>query len=304
MRWRRLPANVRGGLWVLVAALFFSIMVALIKIAGQTLHVTEILFFRQVMVLLLAAPVIIRHFPSALITAVPGLQALRISSAFFAMVLGFTAVIHLPLAEATTLSFAKTFFVGVLAIFFLGEIVGVRRWAAIFVGFAGVLVIAWPAEGAPLNVYTVMAIASAALVAIVMTVMRKIAQIDKPLTILAYQAIGVGVLMLPPTIWFWQMPTIGDLLIIAAIGAVSAIGQLCNIQAFKAAEASVIAPLDYVRLIYALIFGFLIFDEWPEPRVFLGAAIIVAAAVYTLHRERIRGQREETERKAKLAAGH
>ena len=84
----------------------------------------------------------------------------------------------------------------------------------------------------------------------------------------------------------------------------SSIGQLCNIQAFKAGEASAIAPLDYVRLIYALILGFVVFDEWPEPRVFAGAAIIVGAAVYTLHRERVRGLKAEAERKAKLSAGH
>lgn len=295
---------MRGSLWVLLGSLFFSVMVVLIKIAGQTLHVTEILFFRQATMLLLALPVILRNYPASLITALPGLQALRVSVAFLAMLLGFTAIIHLPLAEATTLNFAKTFFVGILAIIFLGEVVGVRRWGAICMGFVGVVIIAWPHEGVALNIYSLMAVGSAAAVAVVMTLMRTIAQIDKPVTILSYQAIGVGILMIPPTIYFWKMPSMADLLIIVAIGAVSSIGQLCNIQAFKAGEASAIASLDYVRLIYALIFGFLIFSEWPEPRVFIGAAVVVAAAVYTLHRERIRGQKEEADRKAKLTAGH
>ncbi|MGI9478606.1 MAG: DMT family transporter [Hyphomicrobiaceae bacterium] len=291
-------------MWVILGSLFFAVMVVLIKLTGQTLHVTEILFFRQLTMLLLAAPVIIRHFPASLVTALPGLQAIRVSVAFLAMLLGFTSIINLPLAEATTLNFAKTFFVGILAIIFLGEIVGVRRWGAMVAGFAGVLIIAWPQEGAPLNIYTLMAVGSAAAVAVVMTLMRTIAQVDKPVTILSYQAIGVGILMIPPTIWFWKTPTLSDLAMVAAIGAVSSIGQLCNIQAFKAGEASAIATLDYVRLIYALIFGFLIFDEWPDPRVFVGAAIIVAAAIYTMHRERIRGLKEEAERKARLSAGH
>lgn len=288
----------------MLGSLFFAVMVVLIKIAGQRLHVTEILFFRQLTMLLLAAPVILRYFPASLISARPGLQAIRISVAFLAMLLGFTSIIHLPLAEATTLNFAKTFFVGVLAIIFLGEVVGPRRWAAMAMGFAGVILIAWPQEGADLNIYTLMAVGSALAVACVMTLMRTIAQVDKPVTILSYQAIGVGVLMIPPTIWYWTQPTLADLLLIGMIGAVSSVGQLCNIQAFKAGEASAIAPLDYVRLIYALILGFLIFDEWPESRVFIGAAIIVGAAVYTLHRERVRGQKEEAVRKAKLAAGH
>lgn len=304
IKWRRLPGNLRGGIWMLIGSMFFSVMVVLIKIAGQHMHVTEILFFRQLTMLILAAPVIIRYFPSSLISARPDLQAIRITMAFFAMLLGFTSIIYLPLAEATTLNFAKTFFVGILAIIFLGEVVGVRRWSAMFIGFAGVLLIAWPHEGSEFNIYTLMAIGSAAAVACVMTLMRTIAQVDKPVTILGYQAIGVGVLMIPPTIWYWTTPTIAQILLMIAIGIVSSIGQLCNIQAFKAGEASAVAPLDYARLIYALIFGFVIFNEWPEPRVFVGAVIIVFAAIYTLHRERLRGQKEEAERKARLGAGH
>lgn len=289
---------------MLLGSFFFSIMIVLIKIAGQRMHVTEVLFFRQLTMLLLAAPVILRNFPGSLISARPDLQLLRVSVAFIAMLLGFTSVIYLPLAEATTLNFAKTFFVGILAIIFLGEVVGIRRWSAMAMGFAGVIIIAWPQEGANLNIYSMMAVGSALAVACVMTLMRTIAQIDRPVTILSYQAIGVGALMIPPTIWYWTTPTLLDLVLVTAIGAISSVGQLCNIQAFKAGEASAVAPLDYARLIYALILGFLIFNEWPEPRVFLGAAIIVAAAIYTLHRERVRGQKEEAARKAKLSAGH
>jgi len=303
-KWRLLPGNVRGGIWMLTGSLFFAIMVVLIKVAGQHMHVTQILMLRQFTVLCLAGPVILRHFPGSLISALPGLQAARICLAFLAMLLGFTSIIHLPLAEATTLNFAKTFFIGILAIVFLGEVVGIRRWGAMIVGFIGVVIIAWPQEGAPLNVYSLMGVGSALAVACVMTLMRTIAQIDKPVTIISYQAIGVGILMLPPAVWFWTPPSWFDLLLIAAVGVFSSVGQLCNIQAFKAGEASAIAPLDYARLIYALILGFLIFNEWPEPRVFVGAAIIIAAAIYTLHRERIRGHKQAAERKARMTAGH
>ncbi len=288
---------------MIVASAFFAVMTVLIKLAGQTLHVTQILFLRQFMMLILAGPVLIRNFPSALISARPGLQAIRILCAFFAMLLGFTAIIHLPLAEATTLNFAKTFFVGILAIVFLGEVVGIRRWSAIVAGFVGVVIIAWPEEGAGFNIYSGMAVASAMLVAFVMIIMRQIAQVDRPVTILAYQAIGVGALMLLPAIWFWQTPTLADIGLVILIGIFSSLGQLCNIHGFKAGEASVLASLDYLRLIYAIILGFLIFDEWPEPRVFIGAAIIVGAAVYTLHRERIRNQHKDAEHKAKIGVG-
>ncbi len=275
---------------MLAATFFLSIMTAMIKIAGQTLHVTEILFFRQLTMLIMTAPVIVRDFPGALVSRCFGLQAIRICLAFLAMLLGFTSFIHLPLAEATTLNFAKTFFVTLLAILVLGEVVGIRRWLAITVGFAGVLIVAWPTGDHPLNIYSLMALGSALAVACLMILLRKISQIDRPVTILAYQAIGVGVLMIPPTIWFWKTPTIAELVFIFAIGGFSVLGQFCNIQAFKNAEASAVAPLDYARLVYAIILGFVIFGEWPETRVFIGAGIIVLAALYTLHRERVRGK--------------
>ncbi|MEE9588192.1 MAG: DMT family transporter, partial [Hyphomicrobiaceae bacterium] len=104
--------------------------------------------------------------------------------------------------------------------------------------------------------------------------------------ILSYQAVGVGLLMVPPTIWFWITPTLTEFLLLIAIGVVSALGQYLNILGLRSGEASAVAPLEYVRLIYVIALGYLIFDEWPEPRVFLGAAIIIGATVYTLHRER------------------
>lgn len=271
---------------MLLATGLLSTMLLLIKIAGQRLHVTEILCFRQLVMTALAAPVIIRGFPGSLTSQRVDLQLLRVAAAFFAMLLGFTAVVHLPLANATTLSFAKTFFVTMLAIIMLKEAVGPRRWGALIVGFIGVVIVAWPDPGQGLNIYSLMALASAAAVALVMILIRKLSQVDQPVTILTYQAVGVGLLMVPPTIYFWKTPTPEEWVLHFAIGLVSVLGQTCNILALRAAEASAVAPLDYTRLIYAALFGWLFLSEWPADRVFVGALIIIAAAAYTLHRER------------------
>ena len=170
--WLRLPGNLRGAIWMLLATAVFSVMLVLIKFAGQRLHVSEILFVRQVTMVTLAAPVIIRGFPGSLISQRVDLQLLRVVTAFFAMLLGFTAVIHLPLANATTISFAKTFFVTILAIVLLGEVVGIRRWAALAVGFAGVVIVAWPDSGEGFSIYAAMALVSAACVGLVMILIR------------------------------------------------------------------------------------------------------------------------------------
>ncbi|HUS98473.1 MAG TPA: DMT family transporter, partial [Hyphomicrobiaceae bacterium] len=209
--WLRIPGNLRGCIWILIASLFFAFMVAFIKLAGVRLPVPEILFLRQITMLLLASPAIIRSFPGALRTQRLDLQLVRVGAAFFAMLLGFTAVVHLPLAEATTIQFAKNFFMTILAILLLGEVVGVRRWAAIIAGFIGVVVVAWPGSTSAFNIYGLMAIASAGAVGLVTILVRKLTQVDPPITIMCYQALGVGLLMLPLTIIYWTPPTVEEL---------------------------------------------------------------------------------------------
>jgi drug/metabolite transporter (DMT)-like permease len=291
-RWAKLPGNLRGGIWFLAGAALLTVMLTLIKLVGQRLHVTEILFFRQLTMVAISVPAIARGFPGALKSKRPDLQFLRIGVAFGAMLLGFTAIIHLPLAEATTLGFTKTFFMTILGIFLLGEVVRARRWAALMVGFAGVMIILWPSGEAGFNLYGLASIASACLVAVVMVLIRKLSQVDRPVTILSFQAIGVGVLMFLPMLWFWQTPTLWEAALLVLIGALAAAGQFINILALRAGEASALAPLDFTRLVFAGALGLAVFGEWPASRVFLGAAIIVAAALYTLHRER-RVERQE-----------
>ncbi len=289
-RWGVLPGNLRGGVWFLAGAAILTVMLALIKLAGQSLHVTEILFFRQMTMVAIALPAIVHGFPGSLQTRRLDLQLVRIGVAFGAMTLGFTAVIHLPLAEATTLGFTKTFFMTILGIVVLGEVVRARRWAALAAGFAGVAIILWPEAGGGSDIYRLASIASACLVALVMVLIRKLAQVDRPVTILSYQAMGVGLLMFVPMLWFWKTPSPWEAGLLLLIGAVAAAGQYVNILALRAGEASALAPLDFTRLVFAGALGLAMFGEWPEHRVYLGAAVIVGAALYTLHRERRAGR--------------
>lgn len=279
---------------MLLAACFFSVMVAVIKIIGERLSIFEILFFRQLVMIMLIAPVLYGGLPGSLLTKAPGLQVLRVFGATTAMTLGFSAFIHLPLAEVTAIGFSKTMFITLLAIIFLKEVVGIRRWLAVIVGFIGVLVMIVPTEGSSaftnINIWTIAALISAAAAGLVMVIIRRLTQIDQPITILSYQAIFVGLLMIPPTLIYWVTPTLEEWLWLIALGAVSVAAQACNIRAYKAGEATAVSIIDYTRLIYAAIFGFLIFSEIPELNTLLGAGIIIAASIYTLHRESKRGK--------------
>ncbi|MCC4243154.1 DMT family transporter [Stappia indica] len=280
-----LPGNIRGILWMLVAGIFFTAMVTLIKILGERLHVAEIILIRQVIMTIIVAPVIISGLPGSLKTKRPGLHVIRVGCASVAMLAGFTAIIHLPLADATAIAFSKTFFLTIFAILFLGEVVGPHRWAATAVGFLGVVIILQPGGDTGFSIYAGMAVLGAAAAGIVMIIIRKLSQVERPVTILTYQAFFVGLIMLPIALYNWQTPTLEELGLLLLVGMASWAGQMCNIRAFRAGEASALAALDYARLIYATIIGFLVFGEVPAPVTYAGAALIVAGALYTVWRE-------------------
>jgi len=285
-----LPSNTIGALWILLASFLFSIMVTLIKVVGQDLSVFQILVVRQAVMLAIVAPKILSGLPSSLATQRPGLQIVRIVVATTAMLSGFTAIIQLPLADATAISFSKTFFVTIFAIWLLGETVGVHRWGATIVGFLGVLLMLRPHGGGFIDPYALLALLGAACAGLVMIVVRLLTRTDPPVTILTYQAIGVGLIMLVPAVMTWHAPTIGEWGLLILIGIVSWAAQMSNIRAFRAGEATAIASLDYTRLLYATILGVAVFGNWPRLETLLGAAVIIAASVYTVRREAKRGR--------------
>ncbi len=276
--------NLKGAALLLVAGLFFTVMTALIKVLGEHLHVAQILFLRQCVMTTIVAPMIVRGFPGVLATGRPGLQLIRIVLALGAMFLGFTAVIHLPLADATAIGFAKSFFVTIFAVWILAEPVGWRRWAALAVGFAGVMIMIRPGT-AGFGLYGVMSLVAAACAGLVMVIIRMMARTEKTTTILTWQAVGVGLATAVPAYLYWRWPTPLEWLLLIVMGAVSYVGQMLNITAFKWGEATVLASFDYARLIYAAIFGYLLFATIPDLNTWAGAAVIVVASLYTLQRE-------------------
>jgi drug/metabolite transporter (DMT)-like permease len=286
-RWLTLPGNVRGSLIVLLASLISVLMTSLIKHVGQSIPVVEILFIRQILVLVIISPVILKNIDTVFKTKVLRLHVLRGSISVVAMLTGFTAVVHLPLAEVTAISFVRTLFTTILAIFFLKEVVGVRRWSSVIIGFVGVLIIVRP-DLENLNAYALLAIASAFFVSSINIVMRKLSQIENPSTIMAYQSIIVALAMSGPAIYLWVMPTWDEALFIVVIGGLMSLMQWIFIQAFKAGEAAAIAPMEYSRLLYAGIIGIVFFAEVPTPWTLGGAGIIIGSTLYTLHRNTLK----------------
>jgi drug/metabolite transporter (DMT)-like permease len=280
----RLSDNLKGIVFLMLASMVFSVMAVLIKLLGQHLHITQILLVRQIGMTILVAPAILKNFPGSLRSERLGLQLLRVVCALVAMLCGFTALIYLPLADATAIFFAKSFFVTILAVIFLGETVGVYRWSAVLMGFIGVMIMLQPGTD-NFSVYGLLSLAGAAGAAAVMILLRLLSRSDSADTIMTYGALGVGVVVILPGIYFWQEPTTLEWLLLVAVGVVSYFAQKCNIFAYKHGEASLLASLDYVRLLWATMFGYLIFDQFPGGSIWFGAAIVIAAAVFMIYRE-------------------
>ena len=174
-RWSNISGNVRGGLLVVIASLLVAIMASLVKHIGQDFAVTQILFIRQIIVTLIISPVIFKYRTTVFKSKHKRIYFMRVVFSAIAMITGFTAVVHMPLAEVTAISFGRTLFATLLAIFILKEIVGIRRWAGTLIGFAGVLVIIRP-DANSIDIYAILAIVSAFFVSTNMIILRKMTQ--------------------------------------------------------------------------------------------------------------------------------
>lgn len=289
-RWSLLSGNVRGGLLVLLATLFITVMTAIIKLIGQKFAVVEILFIRQIFVLLFCAPVIIKNHRTVFVSEHKRIYFLRALLSAVAMITGFTAVVYLPLAEVTAISFGRTLFTTILAIVFLKEVVGIRRWTGTLVGFAGVIIIVQP-DTDHINLYAVLAIISAFFVASNMIILRKVSQIDNPSTIMAYHGVLITLVMAGPAIYYWKTPDLQELAIILLAGGLMSIGQYLTIKGFKVGEAAAIAPMEYVKLLFATAIGIYFFNEIPTVWTIVGALFIVGSTLYTMHRNSVRKQK-------------
>lgn len=285
----RLPGNLRGALWVLVAALCFSVMATTTKFLGQTFDSFEIAFFRAIFGLFAVAPFIWRMGPAQLKTKRLGMHLARGILGAVAMMCGFYAITHLSFADAVSLSYARTLFLIPLAVVFLGEVVRRRRWTATAVGFLGVLVMLRP--GGELELAALVALGGAMLVAVVTVLIKLLSATERPETLLFYFGIVATTATLLPALAVWRTPSGSELALLMFVGAVGASGQYCMIRGYAAGEATAVLPFDYSRLLFAALIGIVVFAEMPDGWTIAGAVIIVTATLYIALREAGLGKR-------------
>ena len=291
--------NRRAALWLLASAVMFTFTGVLVKTLGQSLHPFEISFFRGLVALAVILPIFARTggIRAGMKTQIPLLQLTRGVVGSVAMFLGFYAIVALPLADAQAISFSRNLFLVPLAAFILSEAVGPHRAVAAGVGFIGVLIMLRPdlglaggdGAGMILSLGAAAALGHAFLVALATVLVNIASRYDGSVTLMFYTNTVSVTLIAIPTFFVWQTPSLNEFFMLIAMGILATASHNCFIRAFALGEASVIAPVDYARLIFAALAGFVVFASVPDIYTIIGASIIVASSFYILRREARRG---------------
>ncbi|MBI1200481.1 MAG: EamA family transporter [Phenylobacterium sp.] len=277
------------GIVLRVAAMAtLACLSALVKwTGGKGVPVFEIIFFRNLFAFVPLGLYIWRTTGfEVLKTRRPLGHMARATVGLFGMVCGFTAMQHLPLTEATALQFTSPLFMTALSALLLAEPVGRHRWAAVAVGFVGVLIMARPLPGQMNVVGVTLGILSALGAAGAMVAIRQIADTERGPTIVFYFTLGgVALGLVGASVVGWVMPDPQTLMLLVLAGLIGGVGQLLLTEALRNAPVGVVAPFDYTQLIWAGVLSLLIWGEAPHPLTLVGAVVVAASGVYILHRE-------------------
>ena len=283
---------LRGILYACASFALVTGMQALGKLLTGQHNVIEIAFYRNLFSLVPCVIYIAASRRYDLIaTQMPGTLLLRVIAGTIGLVLIFAAAQALPLSNATVIFFTTTLLIPVLAHFFLKERIGPHRWAAILFGFCGVLLVTQPTAQVTM-VGIALAFTGAVMHAIVQILLRAM-RTEPAFTVTFYFFLGGTILPGVFMPFFAHMPTLHNLLILLGIGVMGGLAQYFITSAYQYAQASLIAPFNYTGLIWASLFDILLWGHFPAGNVYAGAAIIIAAQAYILHRERLKSQTAE-----------
>jgi drug/metabolite transporter (DMT)-like permease len=283
-------ARLAGIGLMLAAVCMFSFGDALGKFIVATYSVGQLMLLRACASLVLLAPAIWRHRSQFRRIDRPWLQLLRAGLSTLEIAAFFLAAAYLPLADVITYYLASPIFVTALSAIVLQERVGWRRWSAIVIGFCGVLIalqpsvetVTWPA---------MIALAGSMSFAVLMLITRSLrATPDIVLASTQFSATLIFGLVVAP--FGWITPTWGNLSLFAASGAISVGALLCVNRSLKLAPASTVVPYQYSMIVWAVMFGYLVFGDVPSMATIAGAAVIIGAGLYIFLREREIGRGE------------
>ncbi|MBI1186719.1 MAG: EamA family transporter [Alphaproteobacteria bacterium] len=270
---------------MLASAATFTAMTTLIKYLGDDYPAALQTFYRQAAGCVVLLPLIARNPVGVFRTSRPGILLFRSAAGTVGMILGFYAYQMMPLADANALSFTRTLWLVPLAALVLREQVGPHRIGATLAGFIGVLIMLKPGGEGAFTWPARAALASAFLFALTITGMKIMTRDHSTTTLIVYAAVLGLALAIPPALFVWRWPSLPDLGLLCAMGVLGLLTQTCYIKGMAIGDAAAMAPIDYTRLIFALVVGLALFQEVPDLVTMTGALVVIASTLYITWRE-------------------
>ena len=277
----------RAAALVSAGSLTLVVMATVVKHLGNELPAMEILFFRSAIGFLFVLPLFARNPLEPFRTRRPGMHLLRGAVGAVGNACFFWTITHMLLADAMALQFSRPLFMIPLAVFLLGETVGLRRTAVAAVGFVGIVLYARPFSGGFEPDAFVGALGALA-GGLVVICIKRLATTEPTRVIMFYYALWNALFALIPAALFWVTPTLPQLALLTVVGILGIGGQSLITHGLTMGEATVLVPLDYSRIIYSAALGYLLFSEIPGPWSFAGMALIVACSLYLVLTEKRR----------------
>lgn len=275
-----------GMLLMLFGDFLFSLNDAMGKWLVASFSVGQVLVIRSFGAFLILAPMIARQNKDALFRLEqPSLQLMRVVMATVDVALFYAAVAYLPLADVMTFYMAGPIYVAAISHFFLGERIGWRRWLAVLVGFIGVLIALRPSV-AMFSWPSLFGLGGSLAFSLTLVLGRRLRQTGDA-TLVAWQTLGALAAGLVLSIGNWRSVSVLDIGAMLALGIVAGSAHMLITRSLKLAPASLLAPLQYSLLIWAIVLGFVFFGDIPDAQIVIGSVIIVLAGLFIFHRKNV-----------------
>ena len=262
----------------------FSIMVIFIRKASESLHILEVVFFRNLLALIVMLPIIKSIGLAAIKMNNTRLFFMRGFVGAIGMIAGFTCLTLIPLAQATAISFSQPLFITIGATIFLGEIIKARRIAAIIVGIIGMLIIVQPGFNS-LSLGIILAIISALALSVNALIVKKLTLTDTPHAIIIWMVVMLIPITLIPAIPVWEWPSLEAWLYLWGIAILGTLAHFSWTKSYAMAEITSLEPIGFIKLPIMALLGWMIFAEIPGTWTWIGGLIIFMSTIYISHRE-------------------
>ena len=279
-----LSKNQLGFLYMFLSICGFSLMDVIVKWSVDY-PIGQILFFRGFFGIIFYFFIIPRErLHNFYQTKRPGLHSLRCLAGLIAIVAIFIALRKLPLATVVSISFAAPIFTTIFSIFLLSERVGVYRWLAVLVGFIGILVITEPGIS-ELNIYYIFPIIFCLGLSYVAITLRQLSTTEPVWLISLFFSIAITLMSFLTIPFGWKIPSFNHFILLSLIGIFGGVSNLWLSQSYKYSEVSLVTPLKYLTLVFAIIFGYFIWDEIPTIKTLIGAFLVIISTLIIFRRE-------------------